>query len=624
VLTACLLIAATRTQTFAQTRDRVLPIAARVSTGDAFVTGTVRDDAGVALSGASVLAMGASLAVVRTDDRGQFSLRLPPGEYVLRAVRDGYVSTYRETVRLTANDGQQRVITLARRTVAALPSVQLASVAGAADAAAETPDAPAGATATGGESSHSDTAWRLRHLPRTVLRDESGTSLWDDDEIDAALERAALSTSAGRNGGSLRGSLAGLSGPGGPDFTGHVDFLTTSSLTASGSVVPIAWPRGVAYVVFGAPVGDRGDWTVRAAVTAGDLTSWTFLGQYQTRAGREHAWRTGVAYSAQALAAGDSSAPLPALPVSRRVGGVYLDDRWTMAPGLEVTYGVKLDRYDYLAEPNLASASVGVRAAVAPRTMLVANFAPHMVAPGADQFLPPATAGVWLPPERTFSPLKADDLLRPERVAQFEGVLETRLGAMDDSPVIRAGRFTEMVTDQVATLFGLPQAGATGHYFISSPGDVRLDGWVIGFGGPVTKYVQGNLDYRAVRADWIDLPASLLRRDAPAAVRRGTETGHDITTALKATLPATATHLTVAYRFNTRFATSQRDVAPAARYTVEIAQQLPFQPMGRGELNLLLSARTLLRELGQEAAYFDELLTVDPPLRITCGLQMRF
>jgi hypothetical protein len=118
--------------------------------------------------------------------------------------------------------------------------------------------------------------------------------------------------------------------------------------------------------------------------------------------------------------------------------------------------------------------------------------------------------------------------------------------------------------------------------------------------------------------------AGLLRRDAPSVARRGTETAHDVTTSLQATVPMTATHVTIAYRFNSRFAGSSRDAAPSGRYNIEVAQQLPFQPIGRGELNLLLSARTLLRELGENAAYYDELLTLDPPLRITCGLQMRF
>jgi hypothetical protein len=403
-----------------------------------------------------------------------------------------------------------------------------------------------------------------------------------------------------------------------------VDFLTTGSLSASGALAPLEWPRGVAYVVFGAPVGTQGDWTVRAALTAGDLTSWTFLGEYQARAERAHAFRTGIAYSAQVLTTDPASLTLATLPVSRRVGGVYLADRWTMAPGLELDYGGQLDRYDYLADPTLVSASMGVRASIAPRTTIVASVAPRMIAPGADQFVPPATSGVWLPPERTFSPLDPADLLRPEHVARYDATLEARLRSGEDGPILRAGRFAEVVTNQLATFLGLPEAATTGHNFVGSPGDVRVDGWVLGMAGPISKYLHGTVDYRATRADWMGQRALLRQIEPSAAGRSRALAAHDVTTSLQATVPMTATHVSVAYRFNSRFARLSREAAPAGRYDIEVAQQLPFQPLGRGELNILLSARTLLRELGGNAAYYDELLTVDPPLRITCGLQMRF
>ena len=140
----------------------------------------------------------------------------------------------------------------------------------------------------------------------------------------------------------------------------------------------------------------------------------------------------------------------------------------------------------------------------------------------------------------------------------------------------------------------------------------------------MTKFVQGHVDYRATRADWTGDTAVGLRKVSRSAARRGIEQAHDVTTSLEASVPRTATRLTVAYRFNSTFAGLQAVPLPASRFKVEVAQQLGFRPMGRGELNLLVSARTLLRELGEEAAYFDDLLTIDPPLRLTFGLQMRF
>jgi hypothetical protein len=621
VLAALLLSAIVPDVVLAQARPRVVPVAWHTESADAQIQGMVKDDAGSAITGASVLAMGATLAMVRTDDRGHFTLRVPPGDYVLRATREGYISRYREPVRITAGEPVTRVITLTRAAAAA-PQVplQLAGV-GAVAAAPETasPEPVAAADpAQASEGSQSEAAWRLRHLPRTVLRDESPMlTVWDDDPSSWSSSLSeSLAASAGRAAASFLGTT---------DFSGHVDFLTMSSLPGSGALTPIDWPRGVAYVVFGAPVSDHGDWSVRAAVTAGDFTSWTLLGEYQARGDRTHVFRTGASYSAQVPADSTDVAPLAALPIARRAGGVYWFDRWMVDRRLELDYGGRLDRYDYLASPDLVSGTLGARVAIAPRMTLVANAAPHMVAPGADQFLPPAEAGTWLPPERTFSTLESGGALRPERVDRYDLVLETRL-ARDDAPVVRVGRFTETTANQMATLFGLDDRSAAEHYYVSSPGNVRVDGWVVGIAGSLSRYVQGTVDYRAVTADWTDPSAHRrLRHVAPSAVRSGVETGQDVTTSVRASVPATATTVNVAYRFNTAFAApAQAQPASAGRFKVEVQQLLPYRPLGRGELNLLLSARTLLRDVGDEGAYFDELLTIDPPLRVTCGLQMRF
>jgi hypothetical protein len=40
-------------------------------------------------------------------------------------------------------------------------------------------------------------------------------------------------------------------------------------------------------------------------------------------------------------------------------------------------------------------------------------------APGAEEFIPPSI-GVWLPPERTFSPVSRAGQFRPERVDHVE------------------------------------------------------------------------------------------------------------------------------------------------------------------------------------------------------------
>src|SRR5690606_20666732 len=101
-------------ETAAQSRSP-LPVAVRASSAPVSgVAGVVVDEDGAGVDGVSILAMGTTLAMVRTDDTGRFSLRLPPGPYVLRATRDGYISTYRELIDVRREITISRSITLIR------------------------------------------------------------------------------------------------------------------------------------------------------------------------------------------------------------------------------------------------------------------------------------------------------------------------------------------------------------------------------------------------------------------------------------------------------------------------------------------------------------------------------
>ena len=82
----------------------------------------------------------------------------------------------------------------------------------------------------------------------------------------------------------------------------------------------------------------------------------------------------------------------------RNVGGIYGFDRWHVTSSLEVNYGVRFDRYDYVAGSDFVSPRVGFRLHVLPETKVTLLAAEHIVAPGADEFLPPPSAGPWLPP----------------------------------------------------------------------------------------------------------------------------------------------------------------------------------------------------------------------------------
>jgi hypothetical protein len=559
--------------------------AASVST----IAGRVVDEDGAGIAGASVFAMGAAITAARTDQRGSFELSLSPGAYILRASRDGYISTYREAVVVRPDVPMTRNITLLR---SGESDVVLAS----AQRTAVDDDQPATGEVTE-QPSPRETVWRLRHLPRTVLRDAAASALVAEDPVPDARHVVARAFA---------------------DLYGHVDFLTTSALSSSGELPSQTWPRGVAYVVVGAPVGTHGNWTVRAAL-AGDNSAWTFVGEYAANDDQTHALRAGMSYSAQTLAASESRS-LAALDTVRRVGGMYVSDRWSVTRDLAIDSRLHLARYDYLSDPVLASGRVGVRQTIWPAVTLFGSASSQRLAPGADQFAPPAVSGIWLPPERTFSALRGD--LTPQHVQLYDIGAEAAIDGM----VLQVRRFAERTSQQIATLFGIDRASEVAHYYVSSPGDVAIEGWSIGLSGQVTPTLHAGVDYTATAADWRGAAArTTLHHVAASALRDGTEQLHDVTARVAAELPATATRVTAVLRVNTGFSRRQvREPGLAARFAVELRQQLPVRPLGNRELNLLFSARTLVHEADAAGGFYDELLTVAPPVRLMCGVQMRF
>src|SRR5262245_56122401 len=103
---------------FAQQRGGTLtPISQQASAAGGHIRGIVRDDVGSTIGGVMVVAMGTTLASARSDSTGRYTLALPPGEYILRAARDGYVSTFREPVRMQTSVDLERNITLIRQGV---------------------------------------------------------------------------------------------------------------------------------------------------------------------------------------------------------------------------------------------------------------------------------------------------------------------------------------------------------------------------------------------------------------------------------------------------------------------------------------------------------------------------
>jgi hypothetical protein len=351
------------------------------------------------------------------------------------------------------------------------------------------------------------------------------------------------------------------------------------------------------------------------------------LGEFLAREDATHAYRLGISYSAQGFDP-RTPGPGPASPGgARHVAGVSGSDRWQVRPGIALEYGVRLDRYDYLEQPGLVSPSIGGRALVLPRTTLVASASRRRIAPGADEFLPPPAEGPWMPPDRTFSPLVARAPIRAEDARHVDAGVEFALGTGDRPHAVSARRFRQSVLDQNATLFGVDATRDLGHYYVATPGSVVLDGWTLGARGHWRGRVRAAVDYTMAVADWdAHRQARWIRRVAPSVVRPGRERVHDVLTTIDGEIPETRTRVTLVLRANSAFSRADGRPAPVVdgRFDVEIRQALPYQPLPGSRLELLFAARTLFRDGRDRASFYDEMLTVAPPLRLVGGFQIRF
>jgi hypothetical protein len=556
--------------------------------------GIVRDDAGSAIDGVSIVALGTTLAVARTDGDGRFNLVLPVGEYIVRASREGYISTYREPIRVQSNLALQRTIRLLRATDGH---------------AAETVRDPAASSS----EPPSEIAWRLRHLTRTVLRDES--------PVPADVDRFGTQEVIADLG---RGRALNVV-PSVSDLSGQLNLVAASSLADPGTGQLNRWTREIAYFAIGAPVGSAGAWAMRAAMAPGDTNSWTLLGQYESSPNQIHAVKVGVSYSTQAFVTPSRTPVLLPEAASRSVGAVYGSDRWRIADGLDLDYALRVERYDYLLTPNLVSPSVGARLRVAPGTYVRVRGEDRLVAPGSDQFVAPAS-GPWLPPERTFSPLTSEQPLGVEHVHSREIGIDRDLDATS-ARTIGIAWFRESTANQLATLFGLDADKELGRYYVAPAGDVAVSGWRVKVGGRLLPFVRGALTYSHGRAFWTDtVDARVLRRVMPSAAPEEGQTLHQLAAMLDIAVPESATTLTFAYRLDNGFTTGDpidRTPAIRGRMNLEVRQKLPYQPTPGSELNLVFTLRTLLRDV-DAGAYYDELLTARPPTRVTGGVQVRF
>lgn len=590
------------------------------------INGIVSDDRGGPLSGAMVSALGATTAMTVTDANGRFSLqKLPAGDYTLRAHLAGFAASTRANVHVGFSASAVHRLQL-RRLEFPVPTAGRATdtvtarpilAAGFGLPTIEMPEMPE-ATAADDDHSHTETAWRLRHLTRSILKSSAHAVVFADDENSSPDD--PLFGRAARRVGSVAGSLfADL------PFTGEVNLLTTGAFGPSDLFSGDILPRGVAYLAIGSPT-PAGDWALRAAMSEGDLSSWIVAGSFVSRRAGVHSYDLGLSYSTQEYQGGNPLALAAVSDGSRNVGEVYALDRWTVGPGVSFEYGGRYARYDYLAQPGLFSPRAGLTLEPTDKTRITAVLAQRMIAPGAEEFLAPAVAGPWLPPERTFSPLLGNDL-RVERARYLDVLFEHDL---NNTYAIGVRRFFQGVDNQAVTIFGMESPSGTrsvGHYYVATAGSVDTQGWGVRLSSTSSKRLSGSLDYTITHGRWSS--AGDLADATPwlaRLTRAQDEDIHDLTTSIRTNIPETATRVFVLYKLNSGYVRRTGGISQTGldgRFDVQVNQALPFG-LGGTKWEVLVGVRNLFRDPNDLASIYDELLVVRPPKRVVGGFLVRF
>ena len=579
-----------------------------VSQGE--LRGVVQDERGGLLPGAVVSALGSITAFAVSDSEGRFVLRnLPYGPYLIRAHLQGYVPARGRVAQVNGGHATW-TLALSRADGSAAPSVLAAGIGGGEETAQ--PETP------GEEHDHDEVAWRLRHLKRSVLKDEGRGAVPETAFLEDPLTNIARAVSGpARLASSLFADVP---------FNTQINLLTTTTFDRPQDLFSInaGTPQGVAYVALVAPTGD-GEWTVRGTMTQGDISSWIVAGSYARHLSANHRYEAGLSYSTQRYLGGNAEALNAVRDGARNVGSMYAFDDWSMGSRVHVGYGAKLARYDYLAsDRDLFSprASVTVKPFAADSLRVHAAMSHREIAPGAEEFIPPTT-GLWLPPERTFSPIGHTGFL-PERLDHMEVGVEREWA---DDVLVGVRLFHQVVADQIVTLFGTSTGvdATVGHYVVGSAGDLEVYGWGASISREVGDRFRTTVDYSQSNAQRTALSPSerRLSRIAPA-VLRDDETARTLTASMQSIVPVTLTRLTVMYRLSNAFADDVTAPAPAARFDLQVNQALPFLNFRGAQWEMLVAVRNVFHDDLFDGSVYDELLVVRPPKRMLGGVTVRF
>lgn len=577
--------------------------------------GVVLDEGGQPLADAVVSALGATTAFEVSDREGRFTFRnLPRGPYLVRVHLNGYRPARARTIQLEQGSRVMPTITLTRGGNTEEPTEILAAGVGGLETSRDR-------ISEGASHDHGEVAWRMRHLKRSVLKEATaGLGLVEDhsffDDPVTGLTRA-VGTPA-RLASSLFAELP---------LSGQINLLTRTSFDTPHELFSSdTWlPRGIAFLSLEAPAA-TGDWTMRGAITQGDVSSWILAGSFVRDSAAEHRYEAGMSYGMQRYLGGNADALAAVSDGGRNVGVVYAYDQWRVNRRLSVGYGARYARYDYLTDRGLFSPRLNATVH-AGAFDIRATMSRRALAPGAEEFIPPET-GLWLPPERTFSPASARTGFTPERLDHYEIAAERDVAG---DVVVGVRAFRQSVDDQLVTLFGIKVPGtassSVGHYYVASAGDVEARGWGVSVSRDVSRGVRASVDYTYADSTWVGASP-----DATALSGIGHPVGrddagrlHDLTTSVESIVPATDTRVFVLYKINSRFAdASAAGPRPGARFDLQLHQSLPFLNFTHAQWEMLIAIRNLFREELIDASIYDEVLVVRPPKRVVGGVTVRF
>lgn len=583
--------------------------------------GTVVDDQGLPLVGAAVTAQGVQLKFAMSDRQGRFVFEsLPAGPYLVRVHMPGFTASKRELIDVQPARSVLRQFQLARLAVGVVPPRPILNASLGGDQPAES-GVEAIEPGEGVDHGDSPTAWRVRHLKRSVLRDTDQSAAAVGEDPAGKNEAAPWATRYGFAAGpALADTLP---------FTARVQLLTINAFDSpielfSGSRIP----NSVAYVELSAPMGREALWAVQGAFAQGPISSWVVGGSYVTTiAGRHHA-DVGMSYAAQSFDDGSPLAYLALGETDRTVGALHVADRWQLTPVMDLTVSTRYAHYGYLHDPGLFSPRAEWRWKTGSRETIWASASQQMLAPGAEEFVPSTLGGMWMPPQRTFSALVPTQDLRAARTRQIEVGFDRELASF----VLSARGFRQVTQDQLVTAFGLQAPDHVradlGHFFTASAGDVEAFGWAVAMARPVASRVRGSVEYSLVHASWFTSPDALIYSAfSRSAARASQERIHDVSTSVETNIPETATRVYAVYRLNSAYTRGDSlESLPGlnGRFDVQVTQRLPFVPLGDAEWEVLVAVRNLFRDPLDGSSVYDELLVVRPPKRIVGGLVVKF